>query len=81
MLARFDLTLELARKAAILTMLLGVAIVAERGFIRVFAAFVCAFGLWDIFYYIWLKLFIGWPVRWGEWGVLCLIPWLDSAAR
>ncbi len=75
MLAHLDLVLELAREAATLIMLLGVALLAERGFVRVFAAFVYAFGLWDIFYYVWLKVFIGWPVRWGEWDILFLIPW------
>ncbi|MHB8346578.1 MAG: hypothetical protein ACYDHM_05195 [Acidiferrobacterales bacterium] len=75
MLAHIDLVLELAREAATLIMLLGVAMLAERGFVRVFAAFVYAFGLWDIFYYVWLKVFIGWPVRWGEWDILFLIPW------
>ncbi|MHB8455831.1 MAG: hypothetical protein ACYDDO_14315 [Acidiferrobacterales bacterium] len=30
-------------------MLLGAALLAERGFVRVFAAFVYVFGLWDIF--------------------------------
>ncbi len=75
MLVRLDLELELAREAATLIMLFGVAVIAERGFVRVFAAFVYGFGLWDIFYYGWLKVFIGWPVRWGEWDVLFLIPW------
>ena len=75
MLVRLDLVLELARETATLVMLLAVAVIAERGFVRVFAAFVYAFGLWDIFYYIWLRVFIGWPVRWGEWDILFLIPW------
>ena len=34
-----------------------------------------AFGLWDIFYYVWLRLMIGWPQSWLEWDVLFLIPW------
>ncbi len=75
MLSLLDLKLELAREAATLVMLFGVALLAERGFVRVFAAFVYAFGLWDIFYYVWLKMFIGWPVHWGEWDILFLIPW------
>ncbi|MDA8365161.1 MAG: hypothetical protein M0Z84_15440 [Gammaproteobacteria bacterium] len=74
-LARLDLELELSREAATLVMLFGVAVLAERGFVRVFAAFVYSFGLWDIFYYVWLKAFIGWPVHWGGWDILFLIPW------
>lgn len=39
-----------------------------------FSAF--AFGLWDIFYYIWLKLFLGWPASLSNIEVLFLIPLL-----
>lgn len=70
-----DLALELGRETATLLMLLAVAKLTERGWLRVFAAFVYLFGLWDIFYYVWLKLLIGWPTQWGEWDVLFLIPW------
>ncbi|NIP71795.1 MAG: hypothetical protein GWO16_01615 [Gammaproteobacteria bacterium] len=75
LLTEADLVLELAREAATAVMILCVAWLAERGFVRVFAAFVYVFGLWDIFYYVWLKATIGWPVTWGEWDVLYLIPW------
>ena len=36
------------------------------------------FGVWDLFYYLWLKVLIGWPRTWLEWDVLFLIPavWL-----
>jgi hypothetical protein len=70
-----DLMIELVRELATVVMILSVALLSERGFIRVFAGFVYVFGLWDIFYYVWLKLMIGWPLRWGEWDVLFLIPW------
>ena len=33
-------------------------------------------GFWDICYYIWLKVTIGWPTSWLEWDVLFLIPWI-----
>jgi len=33
-----------------------------------------AFGLWDIFYYIWLLIFIGWPWSIIEPDLLFLIP-------
>ena len=38
-------------------------------------AFIYVFGLWDIAYYAWLKLLLGWPTQWLEWDVLFLIPW------
>lgn len=70
-----DLGIELAREFATVIMILSVALLSEKGFTRIFAAFVYVFGLWDIFYYIWLKLMIGWPQSWLEWDVLFLIPW------
>lgn len=69
------LAIEVAREAATLVMILAVALLAARGAGRVFAAFCYVFGLWDIGYYLWLKLMLGWPVRWLEWDVLFLIPW------
>ncbi len=70
-----DLNIELAREAATIIMILSVAMLTEKGFTRVFAAFVYVFGVWDIFYYAWLKVMIGWPQGWLEWDVLFLIPW------
>lgn len=70
-----DLNIELAREAATLVMIMSVALLAEKGFARVTAAFVYVFGVWDICYYGWLKAIIGWPQGWMEWDVLYLIPW------
>lgn len=70
-----DLVLELARELATVVMIWAVAVLAERGALRVFAAFVFVFGLWDLGYYLWLEIFLGWPVGWNEWDVLFLIPW------
>ncbi|QKJ97810.1 MAG: hypothetical protein HND39_16860 [Ignavibacteriota bacterium] len=36
--------------------------------------FSCASGIWDIFYYIWLYVFIQWPKSLMDWDVLFLIP-------
>jgi len=70
-----DLVIEIVRELATLVMIVSVAILATKGFIRRFAAFVYVFGLWDLFYYLWLKVMIGWPLSWLEWDVLYLIPW------
>lgn len=70
-----DLAIEFVRELATIVMILSVALLTARGFTRVFAVFVYVFGLWDIFYYLWLKIMIGWPVSWFEWDVLFLIPW------
>jgi hypothetical protein len=70
-----DLVIELVRELATLLMMLSVALLTARGFTRRFAVFVYLFGLWDLAYYGWLKVMIGWPVSWFEWDVLFLIPW------
>jgi hypothetical protein len=75
LLTHRDLAIEMIRELATVVMILSVALLTARGFTRVFAAFVYVFGLWDIFYYLWLKIIIGWPVSWFEWDVLYLIPW------
>ena len=75
LLTHRDLAIELVRELATVLMILSVALLTARGFTRIFAAFVYVFGLWDLFYYLWLKMMIGWPVSWFEWDVLFLIPW------
>lgn len=75
LLSADDLALELAREIATVVMMLAVAVLAARGIVHRVAAFVYVFGLWDLFYYVWLKLYLGWPSQWLEWDILFLIPW------
>ena len=78
-LDRFDPRIELSRELATLLMIVAVAFVGERrSFPRWWAAVLLLFGAWDLFYYVWLKVLIGWPVSWLEWDILFLIPrvWL-----
>jgi len=72
------ITIEIGREAATLVMLLAVAMLAGRDRWERFLAFSLAFGIWDIFYYVWLWVFIGWPPSLFTWDVLFLIPvpWL-----
>jgi hypothetical protein len=70
-----NLALELARELATVVMMVAVAVLAECGWGRRFAAFVFVFGVWDLGYYGWLKMFLDWPRHWLEWDVLFLIPW------
>lgn len=75
----YDPRLELAREAATVLMIITVALLAEStNTTRKFAAFLFVFGVWDLFYYVWLKALIDWPRTWLEWDVLFLIPmiWL-----
>ncbi|MEJ2398828.1 MAG: hypothetical protein P8Z67_11455 [Gammaproteobacteria bacterium] len=75
LLSHRDLVIELVRELATVVMILAVALLSVRGPVRVFSAFVYVFGWWDLFYYLWLKILLGWPVSWREWDVLYLIPW------
>lgn len=65
---------ELLRELATLVMLVGVGVVAGRYFPERFAWFIFSFGVWDIFYYVFLKLLIGWPTSMLTWDLLFLIP-------
>lgn len=76
MFSSFSLIVELIREAATIIIMLSVAFMVEtKKGTRIFAAFIFQFGVWDIFYYVWLKATIGWPVSWTEWDILFLIPW------
>lgn len=72
------LLVEITREAATLLMLAGVGWLAASNFKDRFAYFLLSFAVWDIFYYVWLKVFIGWPSSMLEWDILFLIPftWL-----
>jgi hypothetical protein len=68
------LVVELLRELSTILMLVAIGVVAgKRGWER-FAYFMIAFGLWDIFYYVWLKAVLDWPSSLLEWDVLFLIP-------
>jgi len=66
--------LELGRELATLLMLLAVARLAARRPWGRFGAFAVAFGIWDIVYYLTLKVMLGWPASLATWDVLFLIP-------
>ena len=70
--------IELIREVSTLVMLVAVAAVAARRFWERFGYFVMMFGVWDIFFYVWLKATINWPSSLVEWDVLFLlpIPWI-----
>ena len=75
LLSDAHLLLEFAREAGTIVMLLAVAVLAAPNWSRRLAVFVFLFGVWDLAYYGWLKVFLGWPTSWVEWDLLFLIPW------
>ncbi|HOY30513.1 MAG TPA: hypothetical protein PKW80_01415 [Bacteroidales bacterium] len=65
---------EFFREAATMIMLLGIAILAGRSRIERFAYFIFSFGIWDIFYYVFLYLILGWPQSLLTRDILFFIP-------
>jgi hypothetical protein len=65
---------EIFREAATLIMLLGIGIIAGRNSSEKFAWFLYSFAVWDIFYYVFLKLLLNWPESFMTWDILFLIP-------
>lgn len=68
------LNVELAREAATLLMLTSVSLLAARETASRIAFFLLAFGLWDIFYYVFLKLILDWPKSLMDLDIFFLIP-------
>jgi hypothetical protein len=66
--------IEVGREAATLVMLAAVGWLAGRSGLERLAWTAVAFGTWDILYYAWLWVFIGWPPSLGTWDLLFLIP-------
>jgi hypothetical protein len=65
---------EVVREGMTLVMIGAVAWIAADNPWHRLLAFLVAFGVWDIFYYAGLKLFLGWPESWLEPDILFLIP-------
>ena len=66
--------IEVGREFATLVMLAGIGWLAGRSWLERLAWTAVAFGIWDVFYYLWLAVFLGWPNSPGTWDVLFLIP-------
>jgi hypothetical protein len=68
------LYIEIGREIATILMLWVVARLIATNKREVFAYFIFNFGVWDIGYYVWLKIFLDWPTSLLDWDVLFLIP-------
>jgi hypothetical protein len=66
--------IEIGREVATMVMLAAVAWLAGRGVVGKIGAFGVAMGVWDIFYYVFLWLFAGWPASLLAPDILFLIP-------
>lgn len=65
---------EIVRELATLLLMWAVAALAFETFRRRFAAYMILFGVWDVFYYLFLKLILGWPGSLATWDILFLVP-------
>ncbi|HOV98285.1 MAG TPA: hypothetical protein PK595_01795 [Bacteroidota bacterium] len=76
------LRVELVREFATILMLATVAWCAGDNLHNRIMFFFYEFGVWDIFYYIFLKITIAWPLSLFDWDLLFLIPlpWLGPVA-
>lgn len=68
------LAVEWIREVATIVMLVCIGLIVGRNSLQRFACFLYCFAIWDIFYYIWLKLLIDWPPSFLTWDILFLIP-------
>jgi len=71
---RAYLPYEQAREAATMVTLLAVGLLAGRTWWQRLAYWLLAFGVWDIFYYVWLWVLLRWPSSPGTRDLLFLLP-------
>src|SRR6476619_1365482 len=65
---------ELVREAATLLMLLTIGMLAGRTGRARLGYTAIAFGVWDILYYVFLRIICGWPRSLFDWDILFLLP-------
>lgn len=67
-------TIEWLREASTIIMIVTVSIIAAKSNLQRFLFFLYVFAVWDLIYYLVLKLLLGWPASLLTWDVLFLIP-------
>ncbi len=67
-------SVELWREAATLVMIATLGMLAGRTWRRRAGYAALAFGAWDIFYYVFLRLISSWPRTLLDWDILFLLP-------
>jgi len=68
------LLIEILREFSTIVMLVGITYLCGKSFLERFFYFIYTFGVWDIFYYVWLKIFLNWPPSLSTDDLLFLIP-------
>ena len=65
---------ELVREGATIVMLIMIGMLAARTWRKRLAYGLIAFGSWDIFYYVFLRIISAWPKSPFDWDILFLLP-------
>ena len=65
---------EMIRELCTIIILLSISLIAGKNRLQAFAYFLFSFAIWDIYYYIGLKVFLNWPPSLLTWDILFLIP-------
>jgi hypothetical protein len=73
-LSRRILLTEIGREVATIVLIFTGAWLFGRNRQQRFAYFMIIFAVWDIFYYVWLKVLLDWPASIMDWDILFLMP-------
>jgi len=65
---------EVGRELATMVILITSSALIGTNFRTRLAYFLTIFAVWDIFYYVWLKVLLNWPATLMDWDILFLIP-------
>jgi hypothetical protein len=65
---------EIGRELATITLIFTGAWLFGHNRQQRVAYFMIIFAVWDIFYYVWLKVLLDWPASIMDWDILFLIP-------
>jgi len=68
------IVIEWMREISTLLMLGSVAWISGKTILKRLSVFLFIFGIWDIMYYVGLKIFLDWPESIFTWDILFLIP-------
>jgi len=68
------LAVEAGREASTIVLIITGCLLAGRNRRQRLAYFIMIFAIWDIFYYVWLKVLLNWPASIMDWDILFLIP-------
>ena len=70
----YSISIEYVREISTIIMLFSISSIAGKRFPEKLSFFLYSFGVWDIFYYVWLKVILNWPVSFFTWDILFFIP-------